>query len=49
MVVMKLKRKHKEFLAAQMINHKEFLLLDQAADYYKFFHKKTGKSIFIRR
>ena len=49
MVARHLKRKHKEFLAALKINHKEFLFLAQSAEYYKFYHVRSNKEVFIRR
>lgn len=45
----KLRRRHKEFLANQNLNHKEFLFLGESAECYKFYHKSKRKEVDIRR
>lgn len=45
----KLKRRHKEFLTKEGIDHHQFLLIDELAECYEFYHKRTGKIISIRR
>ena len=44
----KLKRKHKELLSNQGINHNRFLLKLETADHYLFIEKKTGRILDIR-
>lgn len=45
----KLKRRHKEFLASQGMNSKEFLIIKDLAESYEFYHKPTKKIVDIRR
>lgn len=45
----RLKRRHKEFLAEQSMNSKEFLIIKDLAECYEFYHKPTGKVIDVRR
>lgn len=45
----KLRREHKEFLAKEGIDHHQFLLIENLAECYEFYHKKTGKVVAIRR
>lgn len=44
----KLKRRHKELLSNQGINHHNFLLKLETADHYLFIEKKTGRILDIR-
>lgn len=44
----KLKRRHKELLASQDINHHEFLLKLETADHYLFIEKRTGRILDMR-
>lgn len=45
----KLKRRHKEFLASQGLNSKEYLFIKESAECYEFYSKKTGQPVPIRR
>lgn len=45
----KLKRRHKEFLASQGMNSKEFLIIKDLAECYEFYHKPSQKTVCIRR
>jgi len=45
----KLKRRHKEFLASQGMNSKDFLIVKDLAECYKFYHKPTRKIVDLRR
>lgn len=39
----------KRFLLQQKMNPSDFLSIYTAMDYYKFYHIKTCKEVFIRR
>lgn len=45
----KLGRRHKEFLVKQDMDHHQFLFIAESAECYKFYYKKTGKTVDIRR
>ena len=45
----KLRRRHKEFLAEQGLNHKDYLIVKDLAECYEFYYKPTGKIVDIRR
>lgn len=45
----KLKRRHKEFLAEQGIDHHKFLIEREGSDFYRFVEIKTEKTLELRR
>ncbi len=45
----RLKRRHKEFLVEQGLNHNDYFIIKDLAECYQFYHKITRKVINIRR
>lgn len=45
----RLKRRHKEFLTKEGIDYHQFLLIGELAECYKFYYRRTGRVIYIRR
>ncbi|MBZ9690688.1 DUF6906 family protein [Clostridium sp. M14] len=45
----RLKRRHKEFLVEQGLNHHNYFIIKDLAECYQFYHKITGKVVNIRR
>jgi hypothetical protein len=44
-----LKRVHKEFLASQGIDQREYLFISEDAESYTFYHIHSGKEFCFRR
>ena len=45
----KLRRRHKEFLAEQGLDHHHYLIIKDLVECYEFYYKPTGIVIDIRR
>lgn len=45
----KLRRRHKEFLTEQGLNHHNYLIIKDLVECYEFYHKPTGRVVDIRR